>query len=62
MCNLTRSYIDINGETRTVKFHSHVCFLVQFMGFMVTAKRWVLEDDSMVMIPDTAWELVHVIK
>ena len=54
------TYTDANGVARNIKFHSVVPFLVDFGDGMSTARRWILEDGSVVMIPDEAWKLINV--
>lgn len=53
MCEVKR-YIDINGERRVAVFHSYPEFLSPY-GM---ARRWTLEDGSMILVPDVAWSYV----
>lgn len=59
---LIKKYIDVHGKERTIMFHSVVPYMVPFMGNDSTAKRWILEDGTIVVIPDDAWSLVKKIK
>ena len=51
-----KRYIDIHGERRVAVFHSYPSFVSPY-GM---ARRWTLEDGSIVLIPEIAWEYVRV--
>jgi hypothetical protein len=57
------TYIDKNGKIRTARFIERVNNLVKWRKNCQPsfASRYLLDDHSIVQIPDDAWELVTVI-
>lgn len=59
---MKRTYIDQNGQVRTLTYVEDVPWLVTWLvpgpnetKTYSTAKRWLMEDGSQIQVPDDAW-------
>jgi hypothetical protein len=58
---LYRTYTDINGKKRVLEFLERVPFLVPSANRSDSiATRWIMEDGSIVMIPENVFELFNI--